>query len=197
MSIIPNLDFVTDRIATGGDLPQHWEDAVAVVRGWQDLGITHVIDNRQEWTDEDIVARLAPEIRYLYNGVDDAGNGQPDHWFDDGVAWARDALSGPDTKVLSHCHMGINRGPSLTYAVLLDHGFDPVDAIDAIRSARPIAGVLYAEDALNWFHRRNDIDPARRADDRRRLAQWRRDNRIDVVRIIRDIRKAEAASRVA
>jgi len=93
--------------------------------------------------------------------------------------------------------MGINRGPSLTYAVLLDQGIDAVDAIDAIRRARPIAGVLYAEDALDWFHRRNDIDSARRSDDRRRLAQWRRENRIDVVRIIRDIRKAEAADRVA
>jgi hypothetical protein len=193
----PNLDFVTDRIATGGDLPQVWEDAGAAVRVWQDLGITHVIDNRQEWTDEDVVARLAPEIGYLYNGVDDAGNGQPEHWFDDGVAWAREALRDPDAKVLIHCHMGINRGPSLAYAVLLDQGFDPVDAIAAIRTARPIAGVLYAEDALDWFHRRNGVDPARRSEDRRRLAQWRRENRIDVVRIIRDIREAEAADRVA
>lgn len=197
MSIKPNLDFVTDRIATGGDLPQCWEDAVVAVRGWQDLGITHVIDNRQEWTDEDVVARLAPEIGYLYNGVDDAGNGQPDHWFDDGVAWARDALRDPDAKVLSHCHMGINRGPSLTYAILLDQGFDAVEAIDAIRRARPIAGVLYAEDALDWFHRRHDVAPVRQTADRRRLAQWRRENRIDVVRIIRDIRAAEAAARVA
>lgn len=197
MTIKPNLDFVTDRIATGGDLPPRREDAAAALRVWQDLGITHVIDNRQEWTDEDLVAGLAPDMRYLCNGVADAGNGQPDHWFDDGVAWAREALSDPDAKVLIHCHMGINRGPSLAYAVLLDQGVDPVDAVDAIRRARPIAGVLYAEDALGWFHRRNDVDPARRDDDRCRLAQWREENRIDVVRIIRGIRQDEAAARVA
>jgi hypothetical protein len=189
VTIKPNLDFVTDRIATGGDLPQFWEDAAAGVRTWQDLGITHVIDNRQEWTDEELVSRLAPEMRYLYNGVDDAGAGQPDHWFDDGVAWARDALSDPYAKVLIHCHMGINRGPSLTYAVLLDQGFEPIDAIDTIRTARPIAGVLYAEQALDWFHRRNDVDPAQRSEDCRRLANWRRANWIDVVCIIRDIRR--------
>ena len=197
MTIKPNLDFVTDRIATGGDLPPRREDAAAALRVWQDLGITHVIDNRQEWTDEDLVAGLAPDMRYLCNGVADAGNGQPDHWFDDGVAWAREALSDPDAKVLIHCHMGINRGPSLAYAVLLDQGVDPVDAVDAIRRARPIAGVLYAEDALGWFHRRNDVDPARRSEDRRRLAQWRHENHIDVVRIIRSIRQDEAAARVA
>jgi hypothetical protein len=188
----PNLDFVTPQIATGGDLPQIWDDLVPAVQAWQDLGITHVIDNRVEWSDEDAVAQLAPELRYLYNGVDDAGCGQPDHWFDDGVAWARQALVDPDAKVLIHCHMGINRGPSLTYAVLLDHGYDPVEAIEAIRTARPIAGVLYAEDALGWFHCRNDVDPARRADDRRRLAEWREDNWIDIVRIIRDIRQGGA-----
>lgn len=197
MTTKPNLDFVTDRIATGGDLPQIWEDAAAAVQAWQNLGITHVIDNRQEWTDEDVVARLAPEIKYLYNGVDDAGHGQPDHWFDDGVAWARQALSDPSAKVLSHCHMGINRGPSLAFAVLLDQGVAPVDAIDAIRSARPIAGVLYAEDALDWFHRRNDVDPTKRRHDLVRLALWRQENQIDVVRIIRNIRTAEAAARVA
>lgn len=193
----PDLDFVTPQIATGGDLPPFWDDLVPAVKAWQELGITHVIDNREEWSDEDVVAQLAPEIAYLSNGVDDAGRGQPDHWFDDGVAFARDALADPAAKVLIHCHMGINRGPSLTYAVLLDHGYDPVEAIDVIRTARPIASVLYAEDALDWFHRRTDIDPDRRADDHRRLAEWREDNWIDVVRIIRGIRETEAGGRVA
>ena len=189
----PNLAFVTPPIATGGDLPQIWDDLGPAVQAWQDLGITHVIDNRVEWSDEDVVAQLAPELRYLYNGVDDAGCGQPDHWFDDGVAWARQALADPDAKVLIHCHMGINRGPSLTYAVLLDHGYDPVEAIEAIRTARPIAGVLYAEDALDWFHRTHNVSRARQLDDWQRLDAWREANWIDVVRIIREIRATEAA----
>ncbi|MEJ7774997.1 MAG: hypothetical protein WKF72_09340 [Nocardioidaceae bacterium] len=59
------------------------------------------------------------------------------------------ALQDPGTKVLLHCHMGINRGPSAGVAVLLATGWDPVDAFDAVRRARPIAHVAYAADALD------------------------------------------------
>ena len=44
--------------------------------------------------------------------------------------------------------MGINRGPSLGFAILLHWGWDPNEAITAIRDARPIANVWYAVDAL-------------------------------------------------
>lgn len=188
----PNLDFVTSRIATGGDLPQIWDDLVPALQAWQDLGITHVIDNREEWNDEDVIAQLAPDLVYLHNGVDDAGGRQPDHWYDEGVAFAQAALSDPDARILIHCHMGINRGPSLTYALLLDLGWDCVEAIDAVRRARPIAAVGYAEDALDWFHRTYGTDPAQARHDRQRLATWREANWIDVVRIIREQRRLEA-----
>lgn len=186
-----NLDFVTTRLATGGDLPYGDAAALRDLREWQRLGITHVIDNRIEWSDEDFVADHAPEITYLHNGVDDAGQQMPDAWFDRGVSFALEALAQPDTKVLVHCHMGINRGPSLAYAILLASGDDPIDAIDALRIARPIAGVGYAEDALDWHHRRTDAPDATRASDRRRLAGWRRGHWIDIVRIIRSIREFE------
>lgn len=188
MSTTPNLDFVTAQIATGGDLPYSDHRDVPVLAEWARLGITHVVDNRVEWNDQAHVRRYAPHITYLHNGVDDVGGRQPDRWYDEGVAFARAALADPDAKVLIHCHMGINRGPSLTYAVLLDLGWDPVEAIDAIRTARPIAGVLYAEDALDWFHRSHAIHPLQRLDDRQRLAAWRQVNWIDVSRIIRQQR---------
>ncbi len=115
-----NLQFITDRIATGGDLPWRPDDAAHALAEWEAVGITHVVDNRAEYSDEALVADLAPRIAYLHNGTDDAGGGQPDEWFDRGVQWARAALAHPSTKVLIHCHMGINRGPSLAFAVLLD-----------------------------------------------------------------------------
>lgn len=192
---MPNMHFVTDRLATGGDLPYGREEPE--LAEWRGLGITHVVDNRLEWNDEDLVAEFAPEIAYLHNGVDDAGGHLPDRWYDDGVAWVRAALDDPSAKVLVHCHMGINRGPSLAYAVLLDQGWDPVDAIAAIRAARPIAAAGYAEDALDWHHRRHDVDPVTRRFDRRRLATWRQANHLDVVRIIREVRAAERAARFA
>ncbi len=89
--------------------------------------------------------------------------------------------------------MGINRGPSLAYAALLAIAWDPIEAISAIRSARPIAGLGYAEDALDWHHRCQHTPQAQRRRAERRLAAWRRDNWIDVVRIIRSIRTAQAS----
>lgn len=186
-----NLDFITPQLATGGDLPWREADAAAVIAEWRDLGITHVVDNRLEYSDEELVARLAPEITYFYNGVDDVGGRQPLHWYDEGVEFIRDALADPNARVLTHCHMGINRGPSLAYAAMLDAGFDPVDAIDMIRRARPIAAVGYAEDALEWFHDERDVAETQRNDDHLRLAAWHEANPLDVVRIIRQIREEE------
>ena len=87
--------------------------------------------------------------------------------------------------------MGINRGPSLAYAVLLAQGWDPIDALDAIRTARPIAAMGYAEDALAWHHRRTGASDFTRAADRRRLRAWRAADTLDVAATIRGIRAAE------
>ncbi|MDP1793258.1 MAG: dual specificity protein phosphatase [Acidimicrobiales bacterium] len=187
-----NLHFITENLATGGDLPWRDTDAAAVIEQWRELGITHVVDNRLEYSDGELVARHAPEIAYSHIGVDDIGGKQPLHWYDDGVAFIRTALNDPNAKVLTHCHMGINRGPSLAYAAMLDAGFDPVAAISMIRAVRSIAAVGYAEDALDWFHLRRDSADAERSDDHRRLATWRDAHPLDVVRIIRQIRDEEA-----
>lgn len=40
----------------------------------------------------------------------------PDEWFWDGVDFAFEALADPDAQILAHCHMGINRGPSMAFA---------------------------------------------------------------------------------
>jgi hypothetical protein len=52
--------------------------------------------------------------------------------------------------------MGINRGPTMAFAILLATGLDPITALNAIRRARPMAVVHYADDALDWWHRRAD-----------------------------------------
>ena len=187
-----NIDFITDRLATGGDLPSdrpdEAEDAIAELL---DLGVTHIVDNRIEWSDERLVADLAPHIAYLHNGVNDLGQRMPDSWFDRGVGFALDALADPATRVVVHCHMGINRGPSMAYAILLALRWDPVEAIDTIRRVRPVAAVDYAEDALRWHHRRSGATTDRVQDDRRRLAAWRAAHPHDTVRIIRAIRDDE------
>ena len=61
---------------------------------WREAGITHVVDNRMEWSDEELVGEIDPSVRYLRNGVDDAGQAMHDWWFDEAVAFAFEALAG-------------------------------------------------------------------------------------------------------
>jgi protein-tyrosine phosphatase len=175
------------------DLPERLDEALADIRAWQELGITHVVDNRMEWDDSELVTLHAPGIRYLHNGIDDIGQEMPDEWFDAGVGFVLAALSEPDTKVLVHCHMGINRGPSLAYASLLALDWDPIEAMTAIRSVRPIAAVGYAGDALDWHHRAWRVSRREQLDNWNRLEQWHEASPIDVIRIIRQIRLGEAS----
>ncbi len=189
---VANADFVTPRLAVGGDL-DYFDRQIAYRQLTEliDAGITHIVDARFEASDEDFVVEFAPHVAYLHHGMDDAGQLVPGEWFDVAVGFVLDALEDPDAVVLTHCHMGINRGPSLGYAVLLAVGWDPIDALDAIRSARPIAAIGYAEDGLAWHHDRTAASQHQRLADRERLAQWRIDNHIDVETIIRKIRDTE------
>lgn len=182
-----NLHFVTPTLAVGGDISAYDDD----LAGLQfaeicSLGITHIVDVRLEWSDLDAFAQSAPEIGYLHHGMDDAGQAVPAEWFERAVGWIESA--GPEAVVLTHCHMGINRGPSLGFAVLLAQGWDPVEAIAAIRAARPCANVWYAADALTWHQQRTGVDPATAAEQHAALHAWREENPLDVVRIIREQR---------
>ena len=136
-----NLHFVTPTLAIGGDLHAKPLTAAYQLNDIDNVGITHIVDVRLEWSDEDVFATHLPHISYLHHGMDDAGQDVPAAWFDTAIGWIEAA--GPDAVVLTHCHMGINRGPSLGYAVLLHQGWDAVEAIAAIRQARPQANVCF------------------------------------------------------
>lgn len=184
-----NAAFVTDHLLVGGDLDTRDERLAELqLAELVDLGVTHVVDVRLEWDDLAFVAQRAPEVGYLHHGMDDAGQRVPGSWFERGVGWALDAIDDGGT-VLAHCHMGINRGPSLGYAVLLAQGWDPIEALDAIRRARPIAVTAYAEDALRWHHARTGVDAATQRLDQARLERWRRVHALDLETVIRRTRQ--------
>jgi protein-tyrosine phosphatase len=168
------LCLLTDQIIISGDLSEDPAVAAEQIDHWERVGITHVLDTRSEWSDKELVADLSPGIVYGWIPTDDYGGPQPDRWFDDGVTFAVEALIEPDTVVLVHCHMGINRGPSMAYRILLELGWDPIEALDAIRKARPIADLAYAGDALDHFHRRGDVPQDLRDEDLGRFEAWRR-----------------------
>ena len=188
---LANLHFVTPHLAVGGDLSSEDEGLSRLqLAEISELGITHVVDTRLEWSDEQAVAEHASHVKYLHHGMDDAGQQVPHEWFEEAVAWVEAAYEeNPDAIVLTHCHMGINRGPSLGFAVLLAQGWDPVEAISAIRAARPQANVWYAADALAWHHGRTGADTEVAAAEQAELAAWREANPLDVVRVIREQRE--------
>jgi protein-tyrosine phosphatase len=191
-----NLHFVTPKMAIGGDLSaQDDELTLRQVREIESLGITHIVDVRSEWSDVETFTTHVPELRYLHHGMDDAGQSVPPEWFEHAVGWVEDAWrEDPDAVVLTHCHMGINRGPSLGFAVLLSQGWDPVEAIAAVRAVRPQANVWYAADALSWWHARNGTDPETAAAQHAALDEWRNANPLDVVRLVREQREAESSA---
>ena len=99
-------------------------------------------------------------------------------------------------KVIVHCHMGVNRGPSLAFAAMLALGHEPTEALAAIRAQRPIAAVLYAEDALRWWHARNGVGltTQQKAEQRDSIRKWMSDNPVDVAWVINRIRRAGNAA---
>lgn len=132
-------NFVTSRLATGGALTGP-ADVDALFTG----GITHVIDCRVEFDDG---ALLAQRFHYLYDPTADDGNPKPPAWFQPGIAFGLQALSTPASRVYVHCTAGVNRGPSMCYAIMRAFGWSPVDALATIKAARPVAQVRYSNDA--------------------------------------------------
>jgi dual specificity phosphatase 3 len=153
-----NLHWITDDLATGGDLHHNEVKASQQIEQLVEDGVTHIIDMRMEWSDEEVVRRHAPHIKYLHLRTNDAhGYRMPHRVFDEGVEFARQAQA-IGGKVLAHCHMGINRGPSMAMAILLDRGMDPIPAFELLREKRDIVGLAYAADALDAHLLRTDGD---------------------------------------
>lgn len=189
---VANADFVTDRLLVGGDLDVFDADlAGRQLAELVDAGVTHVVDCRFELDDAETWAQV-PGVSYRRFPVDDAGQRIPPSWFEKGVSHVLEAMRDDGSVVLTHCHMGVNRGPSLGFAVLLGLGWDHVDAIAAIRSARDVAAVYYAEDALEWHHQRTRSSREQRRSDLRRLQEWRAGHPLDVQHVIATIRRETA-----
>jgi hypothetical protein len=83
--------------------------------------------------------------------------------------------------------MGVHRGPSAAYAILLDQGWHHLDALRAIREARPIAGIIYAPDAAEWFTNREVGSLSAALERRREVEDWLDRNPLDLGWVIGSI----------
>ena len=192
-NIRANADRLDDQLLVGGALSPAEMVARAQLDDLRAKGVTDILDCRIEWSDEDLVADHAPSMRYHHLGVDDDGGRQPLEWWRTGLEIAHQVLAEPDASLLVHCHMGVNRGPSMAFAVLVDVlDMEPVEAYRLIRTRRPQAYAIYAVDGLrairtlgNRSIRSADI-PALRE----HMAQDHTD--ADIIATIGRIRRAEA-----
>ena len=172
--------WVTPQLALSGDLGDDIASMKHHLDEWVDAGITHIVDVRVEADDSTFVARLAPDVTLLLARRRRRRRAAADEWFDAGAAAVMAAVADPAARVMVHCHMGVNRGPSLLFAAMLALGHDPVDAITDIRRRRPIAAVLYADDAVRWWARRTGAGSSHRLDIRR----WQKANPLDTAWIV-------------
>ena len=78
----------------------------------------------------------------------------------------------------------------MAFAALLALGYDIEDGLDAIRDARPIAAILYAEDAVAWFADHSGWDTNWAAELRMQVRAWHATNRLDTAWVINRIRRA-------
>jgi len=180
--------WVDSRLATSGDLPGDPTEALTQLRYWEEQGITHVFDMRGEADDTDFI-HANSAIRSQWFGIDDNGTKRPDSWFHRVTRSAGEVLANPDHRILVHCHMGINRGPSSLYAIMLTLGWSPTEALDAIRTARPIAGIIYAADATDWWSRTSGHTATETTAFVAEVNDWFTDNEINIATVIRRIRQ--------
>lgn len=179
--------WVTPQLAVSGDLSSRPDKALVQLRAWEEEGITDVFDMRGEADDSDFIHQNSTQVTSHWFGVDDNGGPRSDSWFDNLTGRALEVLQDPSRKALVHCHMGVNRGPSALYAILLSLGWNHLDGLRHIRDARPIAGIIYAADAASWKFRRDGLANDAVASMVDEVEAWLDRNHLDIAYVIRRI----------
>lgn len=174
------LCWATDTLAVSGDL--HSDEARAAVQldEWVASGITDILDVRGEASDEAFVARRAPDVRYHWLGVDDEGDRRDPTWFERIVEIGVPILADGSRKLVVHCHMGVNRGPSAAFSILYAAGTPAREALQCIRAARPIASMMYSLDAVEWMAIRDGHDPEEARRSYHDVIAWHREHPLDL-----------------
>lgn len=135
-----DFNFITERLACGAQL-QGPDDVKQVIAA----GITHIIDAQQERNDGVLIPA---NCIYLWDPTaDDGVHPKPVEWFGYAITFALNAFLTPRAKCLTHCAAGVNRGPSLAYAIMRAQGWADDEAMAQLKAKRPQVGVAYHDDA--------------------------------------------------
>jgi predicted protein tyrosine phosphatase len=124
----PDLDWLTDELALGACFPM--DDAERLAR---EHGIAAIIDLREEAKDDEQRLRELG-IELLHLPTPDLQSASVDV-LDRGVAFAREQMA-LGHKVLIHCQHGIGRSALLSLCVLVEDGWEPLDALTHAKDIR-------------------------------------------------------------
>jgi protein tyrosine phosphatase (PTP) superfamily phosphohydrolase (DUF442 family) len=122
-----DFDWLTDQLAVGGRIAG--DGAATLVAH----GIGAVVDLRGEDCDDEAALAQAG-IEFLHLPTPDLEPASLEA-LDQGVSFVRDRLARGD-KVLIHCQHGIGRSALLALCVMVELGFEPLDAIRHAKQRR-------------------------------------------------------------
>ena len=149
-----NFSWLTPDLAVGGRLPED-----APLRLAPEHGLGAVIDVRCEDCD-DRAAMMAAGVRFLHlPTLDNAAVDQA--MLDRGAQFAR-SVSRDGLKLLIHCEHGIGRSATVALCILVDRGFQPLEALARAKNARALVSPSPAqyEAWSTWLRRRAPETPA-------------------------------------
>ena len=130
-----DFHWLTDSLAIGGSFACEHADRLA-----RDHGIGAAIDLRSEDCDDEQQLRAAG-IAFLHLPTPDLAPASL-AMLDRGVAFAREHIDG-GAKVLIHCQHGIGRSALLALCVLVDLGFEPLEALAHAKNCRSAVSPSY------------------------------------------------------
>jgi predicted protein tyrosine phosphatase len=149
----PDLHWLTDGLAVGGCFPMDRAMQLAEAHG-----IRAIVDLRSEDRD-DQRSLAAAGIDFLHLPTPDL---EPATlaMLDAGVAFVREHLDRGE-KVLIHCQHGIGRSPLLALCVLVDLGWEPLDALALAKDKRAAVSPsrLQYEGWASWLQRHGKDAP--------------------------------------
>ena len=139
VSVEQRLDFhwLTEELAVGGCFPLECAAELA-----ERHAIGAVVDLRAEECDDEAQLRTAG-IEFLHLPTPDLRPAAPEH-LEIGTEFVRNQLR-RGRKVLIHCQHGIGRSPLLALCVLVDQGFEPLDALLHAKDRREVISLSRAQ----------------------------------------------------
>jgi protein-tyrosine phosphatase len=149
----PDFHWLTDSLAVGARFPAERADELA-----RDHGIAAIVDLREEDRDDEPRLRAAG-IDFLHLPTPDLEPASVD-MLERGVRFAREHIV-RGNKVLIHCQHGIGRSALLSLCVLVEEGWEPLDALRHAKDARELVSPSHAQYRgwAEWLRSRGKVAP--------------------------------------